>query len=506
MIDPAHASPAERFVADMARVPDARQALDELLDALTPLQLSVLAHDWEGFWARPKQLPPEGSWSSWGQLTGTGFGKNRANAEAINIEVLEGRARCIGLMGQTEDRTRDMMVLDGDCGLIATSPLWHRARLECGEVRWPNGARAYLYSPEAVGAIHGHSHDLFWASEIHVWPRHSMLQAWSMIDLGVRKGDARLIWDSNPSPRHPILRELIARAEKRPHRHKIVRGTVYENVTNLNAAKLEDWIDKWGGTAFGRMMLDGEQFDEVDGATYQQAWIDRARRDEPASLRRRILCCDPAVSTREGCDATGIIEIGIDDSGQLYVLADHSGHHEAEAWAAILLDTYVSHRCDCIMVERNRGGDLCVQAIRGLARERKLRVEVVDIDAPTRHAQGVILVKEIHSRSDKTTRALPTAPIYEHGLVSHVIGVDLGDLETEMTTFVPGPKVESPNRLDALVFGLWELCDLGREAQRDHARDIAAAVTAQDDLQRRGSEVRRRAPVGAPMSFGRRGL
>ena len=472
------ASPAETLAAQLVASPDPLGALDVLLGALTPLEASLLWHAWEDFWARPEQRAPEGAWASWGQLTGKGWGKNRANAEAITIEVVEGRARCIGLMGQTEDRTRDMMVHDEDSGLIAVSPPWFKATWKLGHVEWPNGAIAYLYSPESAGAVHGHSHDLFWASELHVWPTSTMREAWSTIDLGVRKGDARLIWDSNPRPRHPILRELIDRAIKRPARHRITRGTVFENRSNLNRAKLEDWQDKWGGTAFGRMMLLGEQLDETEGALFVQAWIDRARRERPARLARHLLAIDPAVSTREGCDATGMVAMGRDDASQLFVLADLSGKHEAEAWATIAIEYYLANRCDCILVERNRGGDMPTQVLRAVAREHGVRVEVVALDAPTRHARGVVYIKELHSRNDKETRALPVTPLYEHGRVSHVLDADLGELEIEMCTFVPGPKVLSPNRLDAMVFGAWELADLGRDGGGDAIGDLRAAIGA----------------------------
>lgn len=475
--DPAVRSDAQTLAVRIASASDPHAVVDALVDELGPLEASRVWHEWS-LWARPAQLAPPGAWSSWGQLTGKGWGKNMVNARAINSLVASGQARCIGLCGQTEDRTRDMMVFDPDCGLIATSPPWARAVWKLGHVEWPNGAVAYLYSPESSGAIHGHSHDTFWASEIHVWPQSSMIEAWNAIDLGVRKGDARLIWDSNPRPRHPIIRELLDRADRWPDRHRVTRGSVWENAANLNLHKLEEWYAKWSGTAFGRQWLGGEQLEESEGALYQQAWIDRSRRVAPARFRKRVLAIDPAISTRDGCDATGMIEAGLGDDGQIYVLADYSAKHDAEAWATLAIDTYIDHALDVILVERNRGGDLPTQTLRAVARERGLRVEVVSIDAIVRHTRGVVYVKELHSRGDKETRAIPTTPLYEQGQVSHVVGVDLGELEIEMCTFVPGPRVVSPNRLDALVFALWELADLGREGGRGARANVRAAAEA----------------------------
>src|SRR5262249_26290478 len=37
-------------------------------------------HDWQGFWARAKQLAPAGDWSTWVLRAGRGFGKTRTGA------------------------------------------------------------------------------------------------------------------------------------------------------------------------------------------------------------------------------------------------------------------------------------------------------------------------------------------------------------------------------------------------------------------------------------------
>jgi phage terminase large subunit-like protein len=53
----------------------------------------------------------------------------------------------IALVGQNEDRTVEVMV-EGESGLIAVSPPWFKARFEAGRVIWPNGAQAFVYTPE----------------------------------------------------------------------------------------------------------------------------------------------------------------------------------------------------------------------------------------------------------------------------------------------------------------------------------------------------------------------
>jgi phage terminase large subunit-like protein len=54
----------------------------------------------------------------------------------------------------------------------------------------------------------------------------------------------------------------------------------------------------------------------------------------------------------------------------------------------------------------------------------------------------------------KQTRATPIQMLYEQGRVHHVGNVPL--LEDEMCTWIPG-QGRSPNRVDALVWGITEL-------------------------------------------------
>ena len=94
-----------------------------------------------------------------------------------------------------------------------------------------------------------------------------------------------------------------------------------------------------------------------------------------------------------------------------------------------------------------------------------MRVEVVGPKAITRFAAGVLYVKEVNSQQSKGARAAPVATLYESGRVSHVKGGEgLDDLEDTLTTWVPEARGESPNALDAMVHGVWELAKLGEQA------------------------------------------
>src|SRR5690606_32952912 len=104
------------------------------------LELAALRHAWREWWARSKQVIPQGHWRSIGFLTGRGYGKTAAVSEFVAGEAFAGRARRIALIAQNEDKTREVMV-EGESGLIATSPPWFKPQLVKGVLTWPKGAQ-----------------------------------------------------------------------------------------------------------------------------------------------------------------------------------------------------------------------------------------------------------------------------------------------------------------------------------------------------------------------------
>ena len=367
----------------------------------------------------------------------------------------------VGLAAQDESNAIALQVL-GPAGLIATAKPWFRPRWEATAMQlvWPNGARAYVRTPEVPGKIRGLEYHLSWICEIQSWPPATRDEAYSNFVLSSRVGYGRICWDATPKKRHPILRKLLAQSASDPRKHVIVRGATRENVANLGVGYVEDLQAEYAGTSRGREELEGEMLEESEGALVRQAWIDAARRPAPDAIKRRAIGIDPAVTNRAGNDRTGIVDAALALDDQLLVLGDYSGRHSADAWAGIVLDRYVQGACDCVVVETNKGGDLVTQNLRAHAGRRGLSVVVLGRDEPARVTHGVVYVREVHARGAKEDRAQPLATAYERGRVSHVIGADLADLEDTITTWEPTPGIRSPDSLDALVHVGTELLGL----------------------------------------------
>jgi phage terminase large subunit-like protein len=372
----------------------------------------------------------------------------------------------IGLAAQDEANCLALQV-HGPDGLIETAPPWCRPALhgssEGPVLHWPNGARAYVRTPEVPGKIRGFGYHLSWICELQSWPNSTRQEAFDMFSLATSLGYARTVWDCTPKKRNPLLRELLARNEADPATHVLVKGTMYENIANLGEGYVAEMVLKFGDTQKGKEEILGLMLDDSENALVKQLWIDGARRPAPMHFVRRVVSVDPAVSDRKGSDTTGIIEAGVGVDGQGYVLGDDSGKHEASKWGTIVLDRYVRNVCHLVLAETNKGGALVTQNLRALARERGLEVIVVGKEEQPLPVAGKVFVKEVFARGAKEDRAEPVATAYERRRVSHVIGVDLSSLEETLTNWEPGStekRYDSPGDLDALVHACVELLDL----------------------------------------------
>lgn len=461
MIGHGQLSPAGEIAHRLAMTlgkPAAHQAVDALVGKFTTVELAALAADWET-WARPTQLPPTGDvWQSWGFLAGRGFGKTLAISKYINQEAESGRAMLIGLAAQDEENCIALQV-NGPSGLVATAPPWFKPHYEVTnkQLVWPNGARAYVRTPEVPGKIRGLEYHLSWICEIQSWPTATRAEAYMNFVVSTRLGYARLLWDATAKRRHPLLKELLANAERDPDLHKVTRGKTHDN-PHLSASYKKKLDDKMGGTQQGREELEGEMGDDDESSLVKMTSIEPNRRAMQSRYRRRVLAADPAVTSNKGSDCTGIIEAGLADDGKAHVIADPSGKLAPEAWAEIILDRYFVGRCDLVIVETNKGGDLLVRNLRAAAKERDVSVVVIGKDerAPG-HQANVVHVREVFGRGEKADRAKPLATAYEKNRVCHIIGAALGELEETLTTWEPVPGQRSPDRLDALVYAVGEL-------------------------------------------------
>jgi phage terminase large subunit-like protein len=267
--------------------------------------------------------------------------------------------------------------------------------------------------------------------------------------------DPRVVVTTTPKP-VTLLRRLVEEPSDRGS-VAITRGSTFDNADNLAPRFLSEMTARYEGTRRGRQELHGELLTDVEGALVSQDMIDGARMRDvpPIQMVRTVVAIDPATTTGEDSDETGIIVVakGIDNRG--YVLADLSCKKSPDGWAKVACNAYTQYGADRIVAEKNQGGDMVEHTVRSV--------------------NPNVAYKGVAAKVGKKLRAEPVAALYEQGKVTHV-GV-FEQLEDQWTTWIPDAAAhqKSPDRVDALVHGITELGLIGlpdahfaAQLQRDH--------------------------------------
>jgi len=411
-------------------------------------QALAALYDWEGTWARPDQREPEGDWRTWLLRSGRGAGKTRTGAEWVRGKVERNVYGRIALIAPTAADCRDVIV-EGESGLLATARHDFRPSYISSKrrVEWPNGARAFLYSGEEPDRLRGPQHDAAWCDELASW-RHP--ETWDMMLLGLRLGrDPRAIVTTTPRPTR-----LVRRIAEAPTTVTTVAST-YANLAFLAHQFIDDVVGTYAGTHLGRQEIYGEIIEDIIGALWNRAALDTTRLDASeaesvrASLSRIAVAVDPAVTSGESSDETGIVVVGCNDATPPhgYVLEDLSGRYTPDRWARIAVEAYHRWGADRVVAEVNNGGDLVEHTIR-----------TVDPN---------ISYRKVTASRGKWVRAEPVAALYEQSRVHHV-GL-FGPLEDQMCNFTPDMDRKafgSPDRVDALVWGFTFLL-IGKRGRKE---------------------------------------
>jgi len=401
-----------------------RAEVDRLLTTISRWRLT----------ARPEQLAPPGDWRIWLLLAGRGFGKTRTIVEwaCEQAKTMPGSRGAV--VASTVSDVRDVLV-EGPSGFLSLdwAPVYKSSRRQ---LIWPNGSTALLYSAEEPNRLRGPQQHWAIADELAAW---KYADAWDQLLFGLRIGDnPRVAVATTPRPT-PIIKALLRDATCH-----VTRGSTYANRANLAPAFFQQIVSRYEGTRLGRQELNAEILDDAPGALWKRSDIDAGRVVAPPDLVRVVVAIDPAVTSGEGSDETGIVAAGVAADGHYYVLDDRSQRASPDTWARSAVALYHLLKADRLVAESNNGGEMV-----------ELTVRTVD---------RTVAYRAVQATRGKQTRAEPVAALYEQGKVHHV-GM-LGALEDQMCSWEPGIGA-SPDRVDALV---WALTDLMVRAPQKPAR------------------------------------
>lgn len=176
----------------------------------------------------------------------------------------------------------------------------------------------------------------------------------------------------------------------------------------------------------------GDYAPQAVGAIWNMANIHSNRIHEAPVMGRILVAVDPAVSNTEQSDEHGIIVGGIGEDKRGYVLDDGSKKGSPAEWAERAIALFDKWDADCIVVEKNQGGDMCKHTLRTVR--------------PT------IPIEEVVATRGKHVRAEPISSLYALGQISHV--GTFPELEGQMCRMTASgyDGTGSPDRVDALVW------------------------------------------------------
>jgi phage terminase large subunit-like protein len=414
---------------------------------LTDEQIDALTYD-ANFWLRPAQMIPDGTWFITALICGRGWGKTRAISEWVRRKALEHPGCRIGIAGKNAGDVRDVIV-EGPSGILAVHHPDERPeyRSSIRRIEWKNGSVATLLSSESPDQGRGPGYHYAVLDEFAAWKEirdDSGATLFTNLIAATRLGQyPQLILATTPK-RTATMRKLLADADEKPHKYIVIHGKTTDN-RSLSSAYVENFQDQYKDNPdLYRQELLGLMIEDSEGLVFTQAMIEdnRLAVTNPPSIKEyplRVVSVDPTVAA-EPRDECGIIVIAstVDrkpSDRRAVILDDQSlkaGPDGPHGWAQRVVDTAEMWKTKFIVVEKNQGHDL-------------VRMAIHAID-PTLIIFPVVATKGKLVRAEPVVIALQQRRVKFWGVFA--------ELEDQMNFYDPAQKGSSPDRMDAMVWGI----------------------------------------------------
>jgi phage terminase large subunit-like protein len=431
---------------------------DQLLEVLAFLQLQkyhlgLKPRPWR-LTARNKQLDPsdpkhhqpaegeipcgctsiDDEWTIFLLMAGRGFGKTQAGSNWLVEQALrpENAGRWFAAVGTTFNEV-DRNMMNGPSGIRKQLLPGEEASYNINNLRLTlcNGSIIQGYSVDIDQKVRGANLAGVWVDELASirYPEYFYEALVPALRIGEKP---RMFITTTPRPTE-IIKDLVKRGDGSVH---VTCGPTWENAHLSENAKAE-LRRRYEGTRIGRQELEGLLLDDLEGALFKRSDLEenRIRRDDLPELERIVVGIDPAMTSHEGSDESGIVVVGEAD-GHAFVLDDKTLRGSPDEVMRTASWAYEEWQADCCVIEANQGGDWITNTLHSV--------------------NPNIRIKTVHARRGKILRAEPVAALNEQGRF-HLVGV-FAELEDELCCLIPGEKPQrSPGRADAAVWAMYEL-------------------------------------------------
>jgi phage terminase large subunit-like protein len=427
----------------MAEPPVIEASLDQLQEIMA-LRAKVAAYQkalakhapkrvrpWHSQARDDQKIPETGDASVHLYLAGRGWGKSATGSNWLAEQAATNPDTEWAVVAPTWRDCRKVCI-EGQSGILRALLPGELESCNASDltVRLTNGSKIYGYSADRPDRLRGANLSGAWIDELASMAHADDLWGESLMP-ALRIGERpQVVVTTTPRP-VKLLRELLARTDGSV---RVIRGKTWDNAANLSRVALAELKARYEGTRMGRQELEGELLDDVEGALWNRDLLDETRVDKAPPLVRIVVGVDPAVTSGEKSDFTGIVVAGRSADGHLYVLEDGTMKGSPRSCMSKAVSLYNQWHADRIVGEVNNGGDYIEQVLR-----------TVDPNAPYR---------SVRATRGKSVRAEPISALWEQGR-GHIVG-SLPLLEDQMCAFTPD-STESPDNMDAMVWAATEL-------------------------------------------------
>jgi phage terminase large subunit-like protein len=376
-------------------------------------------------------------------LTGRGFGKSKMGSNWSLEMGLSKPGIHVGVCAPTYEGVR-AICFEGESGIIAEARRngieikdYNKNRLE---ILLANESKIRGFSAEKPDSIRGENLSFNWFDELAVIRYMAFYHEGLMPAL--RKGEnPRMVITTTPK-RIRLLRELLADAENEAETGvHVTRGHSREN-PHFARRQRESLERKYAGTYLLKQELEGELVGELDGCLFPLEQFNETRvfpeKDTLPQWRRVVVGYDPATTSHDGSDESGIVVMAEGDDGDYYCLEDCSGRYPPDQQMRVVAEAYHRNAADCVVAEVNVAGDF----IRSL-------LNTVDPN---------IALRTVHGMRGKVARAQGASSLFLQGRI-HMVGDVFGKLEDQLSAMTENDDRSRmhDDRGDAFVWSMIHL-------------------------------------------------
>jgi phage terminase large subunit-like protein len=404
--------------------------------------------------------PGNPDWSTWLMLTARGTGKTKAGANWSLEMALSKPGIYVGVCAPTFEAVRGVCI-EGESGIQAEA---QRNNVEIRsynknrqELELANGSKIVGASAEKPDSIRGYNFAYVWFDELAMIRYFSFYH--EALQPAMRKGDnPRLLITTTPK-RVRLIRDLIEKSRWEFADADGGEGTGVhlteaisaENIHFSRKQRLKLEKDYAGNPVMLAQELRGEMLGDVDGALFPLEQFSETRvypgKDTLPQWRRVVVAIDPATTSKDSSDESGIVVMAEGADGDFYCLEDCSGKFAPDQQMTVVAEAFYRNSADCVVGEVNMTGDY----MRAL-------LNTVDANIPLR---------TVHGMKGKVSRAQGASSLFTQGRI-HMAGDNFRQLEDQLSAMAEGDDRSrmKDDRADAFV---WAMIHLAGSGQGDWA-------------------------------------